>query len=241
MAEEAPTLRRWYEESRRPQLVWRLSPTSLGMFDRAIRSFEGFAGDGIRVDAIDEGKLAAFIKPPWLARQSNSRPYAYRRDLARCVRRIVRDFDSKLLAATDHSHATANDEKSHLSLRGYVDEIYQLTALAYSTEAHRANVRSKVAQFDDFHGGDVQVSELDDRMLEGFLNSLLKSKRSVGTVNQYRAIICAVWRQAYRVGFCPKPPRLKKLAAPAATQAGGARRSNAARAMILPFPTLNRE
>jgi len=209
---EAPTLRRWYEDTRRPNMAWRISPATLRAFDRSIQTFDAFAGEGIRVDAIDEAKLAEFIERRELGPRGRHTA-RYRRSMARCVRRIVRDFDPNLLAASRDPQMPPGDGQSHLTLRGYVDEVYLPAVLANSSDDYRSNTRSKICQFDEFHGGDVLLSELADAMLESFLASLLKNNRSVGTVNQYRAIICAVWRHAWRVGFSPAPPRVKKLPA----------------------------
>lgn len=236
MAENAPTLRRWYEDSRRPDMAWRLSPATLRVFDKSITAFERFAGDDLRVDAINEPKLAAFIARRELGPRGRHTA-RYRRSMARCVRRIVRDFDPTLLAASRDPQMPPGDGQSHLTLRGYVDEVYLPAVLANSSDDHRSNTRSKICQFDEFHGGDVLLSELADAMLESFLASLWKNNRSVGTVNQYRAIICAVWRHAWRVGLSTAPPRVKRLPSPIPAEARGSL-PNDERALAPTFPRL---
>lgn len=237
MSTEAPSLRTWYEENRRPEMAWRLSPATLRAFDRSIQTFDAFAGAGVRVNAINDAKLAEFVERRELGPRGRH-TVRYRREMARCVRRIVRDFDPALLAASRDPHAPTGDGQTHLTLRGYVEEVYLPTALADSSDAHRANARSKIRQFDEFHGGDILLNELSDALLEAFLGSRVKNGRPVGTANHFRAIICAVWRHAYRVGFSPKPPRVKRLRDPRPAAELKSANDSGDRLLILPFPSL---
>jgi integrase len=60
-------------------------------------------------------------------------------------------------------------------------------------------------------GRDVEIRELSDGILADFLKSQLSKGLSVATVNNYRAVLLAVWNHAFTNRVVDRAPRVKKL------------------------------
>jgi integrase len=210
MPDEAPTLRVWYQDYRRREMAWRASTATITAFDRAVDYFEAFAGGGVKVDAISEAQLSEFIAERQAGPKGEQTP-KYRRELARCVRRIVRDWNPALPIPSEDAKSPEPSPEASQTLQGYFDEVYFPTVMFNVSAGYQTYSRTILRRFHQFHGRQILLSELEDAHLAHYLRSRLEEGRPASTVNGERRVICAIWRHADRAGLTAKPPRVKKL------------------------------
>jgi integrase len=196
------TLEAYYRVHFRPTLVGKVSSTELARYDRAVKLIDELAGGELRLRDVNEALLVQFcLRRQW------RRTDQYRRQLADCIRAIVRAWRPGALAPAGDQLLTAAPG----SLRWLFESVYLPQRLIGCSKVHLSDSRTTLAYLHDHYGRDLPIAELTDALLADHLAWLLSRGLRPVTVNKHRATLCALWKFAHSRGFIDCLPLVPKL------------------------------
>lgn len=201
-------LRDYYLSEFRPSIVDRFTYGRVQQYDRAVEAIDRFAGGSVGLAFIGEKLLSEFIAQP-IDRQGAP----YHRNLADCVRTIVRSWDPAALAKPrDCQIPVPLAAATSGTLRHYLDAIYIPRAMLGCSRGAKDNNRLAIRVLSEHYGRDPLLSELNDELAADHFQWLLDRGVPAITINsKHRSAIFAVWRHAFKHGATSTEPRISKL------------------------------
>jgi integrase len=197
----------YYEKQFRPTIEKTLTAGRLKIYDRAVELFTRFAGDELRLNQVTEKHLSGFITcrgARWIHSEK------HRRELAGCIRRIVRARRPGQLREARARDVAEKPPKAGSAL-DYFDRVYAPRVLFACAPRTAPESRPAIRLLNEHFGRDVLLRELSDQLAAIHFAWLSAQGLRPATVNQHRAIIFAVWRHAYDAGLVNRLPRVKKI------------------------------
>jgi integrase len=206
---KSQTLSEYYFRTYRQTL--RLTYGRIAIFDRAVGLLEQFAGASLRLSAVSEELLGDFIACEAPSRKGGNTTDKHRRELASCIRRIVRHWNpAALLHARDCSDL-AQATAAPNSLREHFEEVYLPQEMFNCNAESQNDTRRTIRKLNEFLGRDVMLSELTDAVAASFFRWLRSQGYPETTVNKFRRTLFSVWRHAAARGLVARDPKVKKL------------------------------
>jgi integrase len=98
-----------------------------------------------------------------------------------------------------------NQQPGDPTLTAFLDAIYLPSRIAVS-EGWADQLRIAIGRLEEWHGGEVHVSQLSEPFLRGFLSSYAEHQ-AAGTVNGKRGALLALWQCAWEEGLVEQPPK----------------------------------
>lgn len=202
--EPSSSLVQFYTDVFRPSAAWHVSDYRLRIYDQAVHRLVAHCGGtspalGDVTDELIEELLVA---------QLDHRSKDWRKQIASCLRRIVRAWNPLSIL-----RERVPDLQSG-TLREHFENCYVPERLIGARPHTIPEYRTALKAFHTHVGRDVQLSELCDSLFAAFFKSALESGRSIATVNKYRAHLLAIWRNAYEHRLVAVLPRVRKLKEP---------------------------
>jgi integrase len=201
-------LRDYFERSYRRVIEREMTYGRVNIYARAVELVDRFAGGRLRLNQVDEQLLSRFVMADGLGAHSDK----HRRELAGCVRQIIRAWNPNAL---DVARARPEHQGPLVagSLRKYFEEIYLPRVTFGATPGYAERIRDAINVLHEHYGRDILLKELSDSLAADHFRWLLANGRRRATVNTHRAHLFVVWRHAHEAGDVAAGPRVKKLSA----------------------------
>jgi integrase len=185
----------------RPSAAWHVSEYRLRIYDQAVARLVAHCGGA----APALGDVTEELIDELLAAQLANRSPGWRQDIRGCLRKIVRAWNPLACWRDPAPPADAG------TLRAHFEQCYLPERLTGDKAQTICEYRIALKKLNEHVGADVRLDALTDAMMADFFKALLERGRSAVTVNKYRAMLFAVWRNAAELGLVGRGPRLRKL------------------------------
>lgn len=202
--EPSSSLARFYAEVFRPSAAWHVSDYRLRIYDQTVQRLIAHCGGA----SPSLGEVTDELIEELLAAQFDNRSKDWRKQIASCLRRIVRAWNPLTILRERVPDLKAG------TLREHFENCYIPERLTGARPHTIPEYRTALKAFHAYVGRDVLLSELSDGLVAGFLKAVRESDRSIATVNKFRAHLLAIWRNAHEHRLVDTLPRIRKWKEP---------------------------
>ncbi len=187
-------------------LVQTVTPKTLSKYRRVVRAFNQFQGRYATVADVVSSRLEEFAEDLCSKGRSKATIDDYKAALGRVARALEPDR-----FAPRRSKLDALPVPDPGSLREFYVDVFKPQRMLGRTWQHHRDCNHTLRLLREFHGGDLPLCELGDRVAAGFFEWLLARGQRPVTVNTHRARLFAIWRLAHQNGLVTAEPRVRKL------------------------------